>query len=67
MSDKIKQAIKLLRADIRRDIYTAVDGLCYVTYSPDSDLILTKEQCLKAEARGLLKRKWTDIEGCWIL
>jgi hypothetical protein len=74
MNPKQQRVMEILRADTSRDLYEAGGptgkgtGVFYVTYSAEevySPLIMPEVRDL--EERGLVKRKWASVDGCFVL
>lgn len=77
MNERQQRAIQMLRENPKRDLYEGADrlntkkgsGNFYVTYSPNSHLVLNRGDIDDLIAAGLIKLKWPrDPEAqCYVL
>jgi hypothetical protein len=73
MNARQAAVIKLLRADLRRDLYESSkdgevgDGMFYMTYPTESYAPLTQGDVNELLVDGIIRRKWADCDGCFLL
>lgn len=77
MNERQEAVLRLLRENPKRDLYEGADrhntkigsGLFYVTYSPNSNLVLTRGDVDDLVSQGLIRLKWpSDPEAqCYVL
>jgi hypothetical protein len=74
MNNRQAAVIRLLKIDLRRDLYEGSNGgkhgngEFWVTYSADEQYApLTHEDIAELLKARVIRRKWPDCDGCFIL